>query len=113
MVECGHQQEQLPLQWRSKLRRSGESLRPVNCRSSYAWWSVVNNKNSYLYSDVVSSVGQVKPFGESSVGPVVRVVDGGVGVNKTGHVRPAHCGAHWPRVTMDTAFLILEPVPVG
>ena len=51
-------------------------------------------KPSDLYGDVVRPVGQVKLFGQSAVGPVVGVVDGGVGVNEPGHVCPAHRGAH-------------------
>ena len=34
---------------------------------------MVSDKNSYLYSDVVSSVGQVKPFRQSTASLVVHV----------------------------------------
>ena len=67
----------------NKLRRSGEALSPVHCKSSCAWWSVINNKNSYLYSDVVSSVGQVNPFGQSTAGLVMH---GGVVINKNSYL---------------------------
>ena len=71
------------------------------------------SRSQYLHSDVVRAIREVQSAGHTSVGPVVRVVDGGVRVHEADHVCAAHCGAHCPSEAVDTALLVLEPVPVG